>query len=211
MRSLVIFGAGGLGRELLGWINASSEAFRAKWPVTAFVADNATPDMRCAGLPVRRRSDFASTPRYLLAVGSAEHRRRLANELAALGWEACAWVHETALVGHGVQIGEGSLIFPYDSLASDTKIGRFVLSNGRNIFGHDVTVGDYSVLLGRAWMGGNVAIGENVVVGSSAVIHPGMRIGDGSVVGIGSIVIRHVPAGATVFGNPAKQISGRRR
>jgi sugar O-acyltransferase (sialic acid O-acetyltransferase NeuD family) len=207
MRPLVIFGAGGLGRELLGWINASSEAFRTKWRITAFVADDAAPGATCAGLPVNRRVDFVDPPRYLLAIGSPAARRRLFAELEALGWEAVTWIHETVLVGQGVEIGAGTIVCPFSTLSADTKVGRSVLINGRCGIGHDTEIGNYAVLLGDAAVSGNVSIGEGALVGSAAVIHPGMRVGDGAIVGIGSVVVRNVEPGTSVFGNPARKIS----
>lgn len=49
-----------------------------------------------------------------------------------------------------------------------------------------------------------VRIGSNVWLGAGALILPGVTIGDDALVGAGSVVTRDVPAGATVFGNPAR-------
>jgi maltose O-acetyltransferase len=51
-----------------------------------------------------------------------------------------------------------------------------------------------------------VVIGRNVWIGAGAIILPGVRIGDNAIVGAGSVVTREVPEGATVVGNPARQI-----
>jgi maltose O-acetyltransferase len=56
-----------------------------------------------------------------------------------------------------------------------------------------------------------VVIGKNVWIGSGAIILPGVSIGDNSIVGAGSVVTRDVPAGATVIGNPARQITSSAR
>ena len=49
-----------------------------------------------------------------------------------------------------------------------------------------------------------VHIGRNVWIGAGVIILPGVSIGDDAIVGAGSVVTRDVPAGATVFGNPAR-------
>ncbi|HEY8289215.1 MAG TPA: sugar O-acetyltransferase [Acetobacteraceae bacterium] len=49
-----------------------------------------------------------------------------------------------------------------------------------------------------------IRIGSDVWIGGGAIILPGVSIGDGAVIGAGSIVTRDVPAGVTVFGNPAR-------
>jgi maltose O-acetyltransferase len=50
-----------------------------------------------------------------------------------------------------------------------------------------------------------VRIGRNVWIGGGAILLPGIVVGDNAVIGAGSVVTRHVPAGATVVGNPARQ------
>lgn len=49
-----------------------------------------------------------------------------------------------------------------------------------------------------------VTIGADVWIGGGAILLPGVRVGNGAIVGAGSIVTRHIPAGATVAGNPAR-------
>lgn len=56
-----------------------------------------------------------------------------------------------------------------------------------------------------------VKIGRNVWIGAGALILPGVTIGDDAIVGAGSVVTRDVPAGATVVGNPARQVTARAR
>jgi acetyltransferase EpsM len=205
MQPLVIFGAGGLGRELWSAIAASPEC-RARWPVEAFVVDDPPPTATCAGLPIWVRSEVKTRPRYLLAVGSPATRQRLSAELASQGWEAVTWIHETVILDPHAPVGEGTLVFPFCAVGPDSRIGRFVVMNGCSLVAHDSSIGDFSSLLGHVAINGNVRVGTNVVLGSSTVIHPSVSIGDDSVVGIGSVVLRDVPQGVTVFGNPARQI-----
>jgi len=49
-------------------------------------------------------------------------------------------------------------------------------------------------------------IGNDVDIGSNSVILGAIRIGDGAVIGAGSVVVKDVPAGCVVAGNPAKII-----
>jgi len=49
-------------------------------------------------------------------------------------------------------------------------------------------------------------IGKNVVIGSNACILGAIRVGDHARIGSGSVVVREVPAEATVVGVPARVI-----
>ncbi len=52
-----------------------------------------------------------------------------------------------------------------------------------------------------------VTIGRNVWIGGGALILPGVTVGDDAIVGAGAVVTKDVPPGATVVGNPARQIA----
>jgi acetyltransferase-like isoleucine patch superfamily enzyme len=47
-------------------------------------------------------------------------------------------------------------------------------------------------------------IGERCQIGAHSIIMPGISIGDSCVIAAGSVVIRDVPAGSLVFGNPGR-------
>jgi UDP-2-acetamido-3-amino-2,3-dideoxy-glucuronate N-acetyltransferase len=50
---------------------------------------------------------------------------------------------------------------------------------------------------------------QRASIGSGAVILAGVRIGEGALVGAGAVVTRDVEPGATVVGNPARQLDPR--
>jgi acetyltransferase-like isoleucine patch superfamily enzyme len=52
-------------------------------------------------------------------------------------------------------------------------------------------------------LGGSVSIGARALVGIGSTVLPGLKVGDDAVVGGGAVVVRSVPAGATVVGVPA--------
>lgn len=47
---------------------------------------------------------------------------------------------------------------------------------------------------------------DDVVIGMGALIGPGVKLGKGCVVGMGAVVLKDVPKGETVVGNPAHEI-----
>ena len=56
-------------------------------------------------------------------------------------------------------------------------------------------------------MTGPVIIGENAWVAAEAYIGPGVTLGAGAVAGARAVVVRDVPAGAVVVGNPARLVT----
>jgi putative colanic acid biosynthesis acetyltransferase WcaF len=54
---------------------------------------------------------------------------------------------------------------------------------------------------------GPVVIGDNAWVAAEAYIGPGVTLGAGAVAGARAVVVRDVPAGAVVVGNPARLIA----
>lgn len=206
--SVVIFGFGGLARELWGWMrNSRDDAMRTH--VAAFVIDGDPPTDHYDGIRVltRDRAADLGPVEYLLAIADPSARRRLSAELDGLGWVAGQYIHESAMLGINLSIGQGTIVFPRCSLSSDTVIGNHVLVNGGTAIGHDCVIGPYTSLLGGISVNGNVSVGESVLIGAGAIIHPGRKIGDGAIVGMGSVVFRDVAPGQTVYGNPAKHLT----
>ena len=81
-----------------------------------------------------------------------------------------------------------------------------LLINKHAVIGHDVTVGDYSVISPNVTIGGNVNIGLGCYIGSGAIIRNGINIGDNSIIGMGAVVLKDVEPNSVMVGNPAKFI-----
>lgn len=207
MSPFVIVGAGGMGRELLGWIAGCGPDTRRRFQVEAFVSEEGDAGTTCHGLPVVVPDGWTGpAPRFVIAFSDPAARKRVALALAARGWMAETFIHDSAVVGLNARIGAGTVICPVCRISSDCEIGEHVLVNSSSGIGHDAVVGSYSSLLGAVSVNGNARVGEGVLLGAGSMIYPGKTIGDGATVGLASVVLRNVRAGTTVFGNPARRI-----
>lgn len=77
--------------------------------------------------------------------------------------------------------------------------------NASAVIGDSVDVYQY-VTIGSSFFHA-AHIGSNVYIGPSVCIVEDVTIGDGATIGAGAVVVRDVPAGATVAGVPAKVVS----
>lgn len=207
MTPFVIVGTGGMGRELLGWIAGCSEATRERFHVAAFISEGTDVGTFIHDVPVLRPDDWTSaSPRFVIAFADPVAKKRLALALEARGWEPAIFIHDSAAIGAHARIGRGTVICPFCRISTDSQVGDHVLVNGGSGIGHDAIVGSYSSLLGSVSVNGSATVGEGVTLGAGSMIYPGKKVGDWATIGLASVVLRNVPAHATVFGNPAKRI-----
>jgi sugar O-acyltransferase (sialic acid O-acetyltransferase NeuD family) len=141
----------------------------------------------------------------LLGVGDPVWKERIWNKLQGRV-TFFTYVAPNATIGKFNVIGEGSIICPNCSVTTNVRIGKGVTVNNGTNLGHDVKIEDFTSIMGKVTLTGGVRVGVKAYIGAAATVISQKVIGDGATVGAGSVVIRNVPAGITVFGNPAKPI-----
>ena len=209
MKTVLIVGAGGFGRELFSWCT-HDPAYGKDWIVEGFLDDNATA-LRAFDLPVEvigAISDYrpSGSEELVCAVGLPKIKRKVVETLKSRGARFRQLIHPTVVLGRNVRLGEGVVLCPGVILTCNNEFGDFVTFNCNASAGHDVRVGRFCTINAHCDLTGFVAIGEEVLLGSGARVIPGRRVGDRAVVGAGSVVIMNVGADTTVFGNPARRL-----
>ncbi|MCC6263953.1 MAG: NeuD/PglB/VioB family sugar acetyltransferase [Bryobacterales bacterium] len=152
---------------------------------------------------------FGAGPRsFVCAIGGNDARRKISMELTAAGHTAKAVRHPSAMVAPSACVGAGSILMARVLMNTESRVGAGCLINTGCVVEHHCEVGDFAHLGPGVLLGGGVKVGEGAFVGLGAMVLPGLSVGSGAVVGAGAVVIRDVPPGATVAGNPARILHG---
>jgi UDP-3-O-[3-hydroxymyristoyl] glucosamine N-acyltransferase len=106
------------------------------------------------------------------------------------------------IIGEDVEVGANTTI-------DRGSIGDTVIGNGCKIdnlvqIGHNVRMGDHSIVVSQVGVAGSTHIGRFVTLGGQAGLQGHIRIGDGATIGAQAGVFGDVPAGATYSGYPAR-------
>jgi sugar O-acyltransferase (sialic acid O-acetyltransferase NeuD family) len=206
-KPLLIYGAGGLGREIFSFVKTLDE-----WQVTGFIDDAQPKGKRVSGLEVIGNMELLNSLDYpvnvVLAFGDPKIKEAVSGKIINDNVRFPVLIHPRAILQEveSIAIGEGSVICAGTVLTTNITLGKHVLINLNSTIGHDVMIGDYSCVMTGINIAGGVHIGESVLIGSGVNIRNLVRIGNGSTVGMGSVVISDVVENNVVAGIPAKSI-----
>ncbi|MEM9372376.1 MAG: UDP-3-O-(3-hydroxymyristoyl)glucosamine N-acyltransferase, partial [Planctomycetota bacterium] len=104
-------------------------------------------------------------------------------------------------IGEDCEIGAGSTVDR--AKLGTTRLGDRVKLDNLVHIGHNVTIGDDSILCGRVTVGGSVTIGKRVMCGGSVTFSDQITIGDNARIAGGTVSMDDIPAGETYLGMPA--------
>jgi len=143
--------------------------------------------------------------RRVLVADSHERPREAGIAAArAAGLELINAIHPTALVLEEAVLHENVILHPRAVIGYCAELYDGVLVNIGSQLDHHAVARACSTLDPGVVTASNVTLGERAHIHTGAVIKNRVKIGADAIVGAGAVVIRDVPDGVTVVGNPAR-------
>ncbi len=183
------------------------------WPYqVAGFSQNTDPSQkgeRFEGLPVYTLEELeplAATHQAICILGDVAAKRRFVEQATSMGFPFATQIHPSGYFSPKAVMGEGGLTGLTATVTAHCRLGKHCTVCGYTQFGENCSVGDFTYIGPGVQVAGGVHIGSGVFVGIGVIISDHLSIGDGAVIGAGAVVIHDVPTGATVVGNPAREI-----
>ena len=212
MRKTVIgiYGASGYCKEVLPIVK---EQFQKNTTNTEFVfIDDSIYHSELLNTRIMSFNTFLaidSVDKYVvIAIAASKARENITNICVESDLKLLNVRASNSAILENVEIGQGYILSPFVTLTSDISIGRSFQANIYSYVAHDCIIGDFVTFAPAVKCNGNIHVGDHTYIGTGVIIKQGrpdkpLVIGEGAVIGAGAVVTKSVPAGMTVFGNPA--------
>ncbi|MDR0221552.1 MAG: acetyltransferase, partial [Lachnospiraceae bacterium] len=206
---LLVYGAGGLGREIVDLAQCINRDKR-RWNEICFIVDaefikeKRVYDCEALSFEEALECQQNEEAECIIAVGEPASRQKMYDKCKKAGFRTAKLVAPSAFVSEAADIGEGVIISHYVVILAQCRISNNVMLQPMCVIGHDIVIGANSVIGPHVLPGGGCVIGENVFIGMGATIREQVKIGPNSIISMGAVVYNDIPDGMIVLGNPAR-------
>lgn len=211
-KSIAIYGAGGLGREVAGGIQRINKAGMGNWKFIGFYDDAKPKGYKVSHLGevlggMDELNRVGEPLALAIAVGTPETRKRILERISNpnISFPNLIAPSFRVLDSKTFKIGKGNIIQDNCSVTCDVEVGDYNVLNGSNVLGHDVRVGSFNVLMPGVRLSGEVSVGDGNLFGVDSVILQRIKVGNRVTLGAGSVLMTKPKDGFTYIGVPAKK------
>lgn len=211
MKDIVIYGAGGYGREiacLLKRINGVSPT----WNLVGFIDDGLTPGEKNEYGDVLGGREYlnASTKplSVAMAIGKLQTVKTIIESITnpLIDFPNIIAPDVIFMDKENVTLGRGNIFCTGCLVSCNTHIGDFNTFNDFVSIGHDTTIGNYNAFMTATRVSGIVSIGDCNFFGVNSCMVQGVKVGNNTTVAAGSALLRRTRDGFTYIGVPASAL-----
>lgn len=204
-KRLLIYCAGGLGREILELARQSG-----RYESITFLDDSlcgtvvngvSVSTLDC----VLQQNDLAHLV-GVVASGEPSLVRRLIQRFHTHGVALDVLVHPSVYIPESTVIHPGAMVQDRVFLGPNVELGEGSCVDYASAVGHDVWIGAYAHLSMGCMVAGHVTIGDGTYVGAGTVIRDEVTIGKNCIIGMGSLVTKDIPDNVVAYGSPCRVV-----
>ncbi len=147
--------------------------------------------------------EFQEYDYAVIAIGTPSIRKQIYFMLKKRGVKLYTLISPYSVVPEQKNLGEGSIIANFVTIAANAKIGVCNVINSLSAVGHDVEISNFNVISSHADICGNTKIGNCNFFGSRCSTLPHTVIGDNNKIAAGSVLYKKYRDNNVIQGNPA--------
>lgn len=200
--AIIVYGGGGHGKSVIDLLRVIDV-----YKIKGIIDDGIQAGLEIMGVPVLGGKEklaglYKAGVRLAVnavgGIGNISNRINVFNLLDQAGFTCPSIVHPTALVEPSAELSDGSQIFPFAYVGSESKIGFGNIINTRAVISHDCNLDSYVNIAPGAILAGAVTIGTGTLIGMGVTVNLNVEIGENCRVGNSSTVKTNLPSGKIV-------------
>ncbi len=181
--NLIFVGGGGFYNEIRSFFEVDKQAgLHANTTVKGVLDDNPNSQINDEYLGQIDKYQPKSDDRFLITIGSPEHRIRIYHMLLDKGAEFFSYIHPSCHIAPSASIGDGVILCANSIVSTDAVIEHNVAINVFCSIGHDSQVSAHSVLSPYCAVNGAAVVGSECFLATRVTMFPSAELGSQSIV-----------------------------
>lgn len=205
---LAIYGASGLGREVLELAKIINEK-KSNWDEFVFIDDGDVPPV-VAGCDVYKydsaKEKYSNNLEISMGIGEPTIREKLFAKIKTDNFQTPSLIHPNVYIPNSTAIGNGVVIQSGCFVSVGVEIKDYVLLQPMCAVGHDCKLDEGCIISTFDSLAGAVHIGKYTYIGMNVAVKELVKIGNYTIIGMGSEVFKDIPDEIIAMGNPARPL-----
>lgn len=209
MKDIAIYGAGGFGREMAGYLQRVNK-HQLEWNIVGYFDDGLAKGVRTQyGMILGGIEDLNNWPTDLaivFSIGTPNIIKSIVEKITnplvffpnIIDPSVCFLDYSS------VKMGQGNVIGPNSLISCNVELGDFNLMNVFDQVGHETIIGNYNILMPTVNISGGIKMGDCNLFGVKSTVLQYLHIGNNVILGSGSVLMKDAQDDTTFIGIPAR-------